>query len=294
MARARGGLVPGGMGHPCRGINQDVKDIPGYPSIDAAASSRPLLVYDGDCAFCKFWVRYWQQLTGQEVDYRPYQEAAADYPAIALSEFQRASQYITPDGHYAGAAEASFRVLGHAPGKEFWLRLYEELPGFAAISEFVYSIIAAHRSAAYCATLILWGKDYRPPEYRLVASLFTRLFGLIYLAAFASFGVQALGLIGSHGILPLKAMLDTIYNRIGPDGFFEMPMLFWLNASDFMIQAVCWAGAAFSLLLFFNLLPRLSLFFCYLLYLSLLYAGNVFMFYQWDTFLLEAGFLALL
>jgi predicted DCC family thiol-disulfide oxidoreductase YuxK len=282
------------MGHPYRGIDQDVKDIPGFPSIDAAASSRPLLVYDGDCAFCKFWVRYWQQLTGQEVDYRPYQEAAAHYPAIALSEFQRASQYITPDGHYAGAAEASFRVLGHAPGKEFWLRLYEELPGFAAISEFVYSIIAAHRSAAYRATLILWGKDYRPPEYGLVAALFTRLFGLIYLAAFASFGVQALGLIGSHGILPLQAMLDTIYHRIGPDGFFEMPMLFWLNASDFMIQAVCWAGAAFSLLVFFNLLPRLSLFLCYLLYLSLLYAGNVFMFYQWDTFLLEAGFLALM
>ena len=42
-----------------------------------------------------------------------------------------------------------------------------------------------------------------------------------------------------------------------------------------MIQAVCWAGAAFSLLVTFNLLPRLSLFLCYLLYLSLLYAGNM-------------------
>src|SRR4029077_8471277 len=77
-------------------------------------------------------------------------------------------------------------------------------------------------------------------------------------------------------------------------GFFELPMVFWLNASDFMIQAVCWAGAVFSLLVFLNLLPRLSLFICYLLYLSLLYAGNVFMSYQWDTFLLEAGFLTFL
>jgi predicted DCC family thiol-disulfide oxidoreductase YuxK len=276
------------------GVDREVKVVPEPKPTDANAASRPLLVYDGDCTFCAFWVRYWQYLTGQAVDYRPYQEVAAQYPSIALSEFQRASQYITPDGRYAGAAEASFRVLSHARGKEFWLLLYQKLPGFAVISEFVYSIIAAHRSAAYRVTLTLWGKGYRPPQYDLAAALFTRLFGLIYLSAFVSFGVQALGLIGGHGILPLAGMLDAIYNRIGPDGFFEIPTVFWLNASDFMIQAVCWAGAAFSLLVVLNLLPRLSLFFCYVLYLSLLNAGNVFMSYQWDTFLLEAGFLTFL
>jgi predicted DCC family thiol-disulfide oxidoreductase YuxK len=252
------------------------------------------LVYDGDCAFCAIWVRYWQRLTGEAVTYRPYQEAAADYPGIAPQEFSHASQYITPDGRYAGAAEASFRVLSHAPGKGFWLTLYQKLPGFAALTEFVYAIIAAHRGLAWRATMLLWGNNYKPPQYQLIAALFTRLFGLIYFFAFVSFGVQALGLIGSHGILPLTGMLDTIYNRIGPDGFFEMPTLFWLNASDFAIQAVCWAGAGFSLLVVCNLLPRFSLLFCFLLYLSLMYAGNVFMFYQWDSFLLEGGFLALL
>jgi predicted DCC family thiol-disulfide oxidoreductase YuxK len=260
----------------------------------AETALRPVLVYDGDCAFCAIWVRYWQRLTGEAVDYRPYQEAAAGYPGIAPEEFKRASQYITPDGRYAGAAEASFRVLSHAPDKGFWLALYQKLPGFAALAEFVYAIIAAHRGLAYRATVILWGKNYQPPQYRLVAGLFIRLFGLIYFSAFVSFGVQALGLIGSHGILPLTGMLDSIYTRVGPDGFFEMPTLFWLNASDFMIQAVCWAGAGFSLLVVFNFLPRLSLFFCFLLYLSLMYGGNVFMFYQWDSFLLEGGFLALL
>jgi hypothetical protein len=49
-----------------------------------------------------------------------------------------------------------------------------------------------------------------------------------------------------------------------------------------------------SLLLVFNRLPRLSLFLLYVLYLSLLYGGQVFMTFQWDTFLLETGFLALL
>jgi lipase maturation factor 1 len=71
-------------------------------------------------------------------------------------------------------------------------------------------------------------------------------------------------------------------------------MVFWWSASDFAIEAVCWAGAGLSLLLTLGLLPRLSLFLLYALYLSLLYAGQVFMTFQWDTFLLETGFLALL
>jgi hypothetical protein len=106
--------------------------------------------------------------------------------------------------------------------------------------------------------------------------------------------VQALGLIGSHGILPLAELVEVIGGRAGTERFFAMPMLFWISASDFAIQAVCWAGAGISLLLIFNVLPRLSLLLLYVLYLSLLYGGQTFMSFQWDTFLLEVGFLALL
>ena len=144
-----------------------------------AASPRPLLVYDGDCAFCGYWARYWKKLTGDSVDYRLYQEVAAQYPAIPLADFQRAVQYIDLDGHYASAAEASFLTLSHARGKGFWLALYRKLPGFAAISELVYAFIAAHRSAFYRISLFRWGKDYGPPRHDLVSFLFLRLFGLI-------------------------------------------------------------------------------------------------------------------
>ena len=260
----------------------------------SAVGPRPLLVYDGDCGFCGYWARYWHKLTGDSVDYKPYQDVAAQYPSIPVADFQRAVQYITPDGQRASAAEASFLTLSHARGKGIWLALYRNLPGFAAVSELTYAFIAAHRAAFYRISLLLWGRDNEPPRYDLVAFLFLRLFGLIYLSAFVSFGVQAQGLIGSHGILPLADMVDAIASRVGPERFFLMPMVFWWNASDFAIQAVCWAGAGLSLLLVFNLLPRLSLFLLYVLYLSLFYGGQVFMAYQWDTFLLEAGFLALL
>jgi predicted DCC family thiol-disulfide oxidoreductase YuxK len=257
-------------------------------------STRPLLVYDGDCAFCVYWARYWEKLTGDSVHYRPYQEITAQHPEIPVAEFQRAVQYMRSDGRRASAAEASFLTLSHARGRHFWLSLYRRLPGFAAVAELVYAFIAAHRSAFYRISLCLWGKGYTPPQYDLVRALFLRLLGLIYLFAFVSFGVQARGLIGSHGILPLQELIDALSGSVGAKRFFVMPMLFWIDASDVAIQVVCWVGAALSVLLFLNRLPRLCLFLLYVLYLSLVYGGQDFMTFQWDTFLLETGFLALL
>ena len=233
-------------------------------------------------------------LTGDRVTYAPYQEVAAQYPEIPLAAFQRAVQYVAPDGKIASGAEAAFLTLSHASGKSFWLTLYRHLPGFAAIAERMYSFVASHRSAFYRPSLWLWGRDYEPPRFDLVSWLFLRAMGLIYLAAFVSFGVQALGLIGSHGILPLSEFADAVRSQLGVEGYWRVPMVFWLEQSDFAIQAACWAGAALSLLLIFNVLPRLSLFFLYALYLSLFYAGQEFMGFQWDLLLLESGFLALL
>jgi predicted DCC family thiol-disulfide oxidoreductase YuxK len=259
----------------------------------AGGASRPVLVYDGDCGFCGYWARYWQKLTGERVAYRPYQQVAAQYPSIALTEFQRAVQFITPDGRHASAAEASFLTLSYARGKGAWLWLYRRLPGFAPLAERAYAFTAAHRPAFFRLSRWLWGGSYEPPQYELVSFLFLRGYGLIYLAAFLSFAVQAQGVIGSHGIMPLAELTDAAAAGAGRARLWLMPMVFWWSSSDIAIQMVCWAGVLFSILLTCNVLSRLSLVLLYVLYLSLLYAGQVFMTYQWDTFLLEGGFLAL-
>ena len=254
----------------------------------------PLLIYDGDCGFCIYWVRYWQRLTGDRVAYAPYQEVAAQFPEIPVAAFQRAVQYVGPDGKIASGAEAALLTLSHADGKGFWLMLYRHVPGFAAIAERMYAFVASHRAALYRPCLWLWGRDYEPPRFDLISWLFIRAIGLIYLTAFVSFGVQALGLIGSHGILPLSEFADAVRSQLGSASYSRVPMVFWLDQSDFAIQVACWAGAALSLLLILDVIPRVSLFFLYALYLSLFYAGQEFMGFQWDLLLLEAGFLALL
>jgi predicted DCC family thiol-disulfide oxidoreductase YuxK len=259
-----------------------------------AASARPRLIYDGDCGFCFYWARYWRKLTGERVEYRPYQQVLPQYPAIPEVEFQRAVQFIAPDGARASAAEASFLTLAQARGRGFWLALYRYLPGFAPVSELAYAFIAHRRGAFFRMSLALWGRDPEPPRYELVSFLFLRLFGLIALCAFVSFAVQAQGLIGSRGILPLSELVDSLSPRLGLERFVLMPMVFWLNDSDLAISAVCWAGAAVSLMLVLGLLPRVSLALIYVLYLSLLYAGQTFMAFQWDTFLLETAIVALI
>ena len=264
------------------------------PAEAPAAPARPRLIYDGDCGFCFYWANYWRKLTGDRVEYRPYQQVLSQYPAIPEAEFKRAVQFIAPDGRRASAAEASFLTLAQAPGRGFWLALYRHLPGFALISELAYAFIARRRAAFFRLSLMLWGSDPEPPRYELVSFLFLRLFGLIALCAFISFVVQAQGLIGARGILPLSELVDALGPRLGAARFVFVPMAFWLNDSDLAIQGVCWAGAVASLTLTLNLLPRLSLVLIYALYLSLLYAGQTFMTFQWDTFLLETTIVALL
>ncbi|HEX9169861.1 MAG TPA: lipase maturation factor family protein [Roseiarcus sp.] len=269
----------------------------GNQSADAAeappAAPRPLLIYDGDCGFCCYWARYWEKLTSEKVEYRPYQQVAAEYPTISEADFKRAVQFIAPEGRRVSGAEASLLTLSHAPGKRFWFALYRYLPGFAVVSEGAYAFIAAHRPAFYRLSLLLWGGNHEPPRYELISFLFLRLFGLIALSAFVSFALQAQGLIGSRGILPLAGLVHAL-GRLGPQRFILAPMVFWLNDSDIAIHAVCWAGACLSLMLVFNFLPRVSLIFIYALYLSLFYAGQTFMSFQWDTFLLETTIVALL
>jgi predicted DCC family thiol-disulfide oxidoreductase YuxK len=255
-------------------------------------SRQPLLIYDGDCGFCKYWVRYWQHLTGSRVTYAPYQEVAAQYPEIPRTEFQRAVQYVAPDGKIASGAEACLLTLSDA-GNSSWLTLYRRFSGFAAIAEGIYALVAANRSALFRPTRWLWGPDYEPPRFEMVAWLFLRAMGVIYLAAFVSFGLQASGLIGSHGILPLSEFLDAARSQLGVESYWRLPMVFWIDQSDLAIQAVCWAGAVLSAMLIFNVLPRTSLFLLYVFYLSLFYAGQIFMGFQWDVLLLETGVLAL-
>ncbi len=62
-----------------------------------SGESQPVLVYDGDCGFCRYTVEYAHAVTGDAVAYRAYQDAAADYPDISVAEFRGSIQLLDAD-----------------------------------------------------------------------------------------------------------------------------------------------------------------------------------------------------
>jgi hypothetical protein len=131
-------------------------------------------------------------------------------------------------------------------------------------------------------------------EQRLVSGLFLRLLALIYLAAFASLSVQIIGLVGETGILPLSDHFTLAAEEYGKGAWLWFPSIFWvIGTSDPALLSVCLLGILLSLIVLLGRWQRLMLILLFTLYLSLYHAGQIFTNFQWDTLLLEAGFLAI-
>ncbi len=260
--------------------------------MDQASLDRPFLVFDGECPFCRAWVEYWKHLTGDRVLYAPYQEVGSGFPRTPRENFASAVKLILPDGEVRSGAHAVFSALALAPGKRGMLWCYDHVPGVPAVSEAAYGVIARHRSSGYQVTRLFWGIPLEPETYRLSSWLFLRILGVVYFIAFVSFGIQAAGLIGSRGILPLADYLRAAHEYLGTPAYWDLPTLFWVNTGDAFIKADWIAGVCLSSLLLLGISWRPIRLALFLLYLSLVTAGQVFMNYQWDALLLEAGFLA--
>ena len=130
--------------------------------------------------------------------------------------------------------------------------------------------------------------------YQYSADLLLRLLGVVYLLAFYSLSSQIHGLIGEAGLLPATTFFSFASDQLGLSGFVTLPSVFWWSSSDHALGLVCYAGMFFSILLIIGVVPLLSTLVLWVLYLSVTIAGQVFLSFQWDNLLLEAGFLAVL
>jgi lipase maturation factor 1 len=261
----------------------------------------PVVIFDGRCGFCRIWIEYWKALTGGRVGYAASQDVGRLYPQIPAKNFSESVQLVMPGGEVFSGARAVFVTLTYAPGAAWLARMllrgYDRLPGFAPFSEAAYRLIASHRTFFYHLTQVTFGKRVLPWKFAKVEWLFLRLLAVIYLIAFASLGVQITGLIGSRGILPLGGYLAAVSKALGVRGYWSMPTIFWLAHGDWFLKAACIAGVALGIVLLLGIVKagweRLLLVGLYILYLSLCSVGQDFLSFQWDSLLLETGFLAI-
>src|SRR3984893_1173297 len=254
---------------------------------------KPLLIWDGDCDFCRLWIERWRAITGGEIDYASYQEVSERFPEIAREQFQKSVVFIDKDGEVFFAAEAVYRSLRCRSSRKWMAWSYDRIPGFVAVSETLYGFIARHRTFSSAVTRLLWGHDVRPPTYFAARRWFFRALGLIYLIAFLSFWVQVDGLVGVNGVEPISQFLAMSRAQLGWHAFPILPTLCWFNASDAFLHFLCSGGVFLSLLLIFGIARLISLIGLFVFYLSLTIAGQTFLNFQWDILLLEAGFLSI-
>ena len=132
-------------------------------------------------------------------------------------------------------------------------------------------------------------------NYSLGFWFFARLTGLSYFFAFLSLLPQIPGLYGSGGILPAQNLLTRASEALGPTAaFFALPSLTWIfSASNNTLHLLAVAGLISSTLLTLGLLRPLSAALTWLCWLSFVNLGQDFLSFQWDTLLLEAGFLVI-
>jgi predicted DCC family thiol-disulfide oxidoreductase YuxK len=254
--------------------------------------ARPVLIFDGECMFCRQWVDRWREAAGDRLGFEPAQTAKHRFPEIPSQEFARAVQLIDTEGRVSSAAEAVFRARAIAIHRT-WLRTtYERLPGFALAAEVAYRLVAHHRLILSRLTRLLWGADVRRPTFGVSTWLFLRLLGAGHLIALVSFWSQLNGLVGPQGILPAQAYFDALQGPLGAARFWHVPTLCWLFGAGWFLHVLCAAGVAVAVALIAGWAPALCLTLLWVTYLSLCAAGQMFMNYQWDALLLETTLLA--
>ncbi|MEM6883507.1 MAG: DCC1-like thiol-disulfide oxidoreductase family protein [Verrucomicrobiota bacterium] len=124
--------------------------------------SLPVLIYDGTCGFCKRWVLRLHGITNKGFEYRPFQDAASDYPDIPATDFSTAAQFIDQTGTRSSGARAMLTALSQGKGPHWPLNTYQNVPGIRPVTDLVYHYIARNRSLFSAIDRFFWGKEATP------------------------------------------------------------------------------------------------------------------------------------
>ncbi|XP_072529060.1 lipase maturation factor 2b [Salminus brasiliensis] len=147
---------------------------------------------------------------------------------------------------------------------------------------------------------VLGVKSGKMGEVRIPAQMFLWSLAIVYLFAFASIYIQIPGLCGDDGVVPVRLLVPRT-----PSPLLEQlqaaPSLFWLGPTlglgpQQCLEIICLLGVLLSLgaVLLGALRDSLVYLCLWALYLSLYTVGGDFLHSEWDSLLLEAGFLAFL
>lgn len=115
--------------------------------------ARPVVLFDGDCAFCRRWVARLERWDRKHrLELLPQQQRATrrDLPDIPEAALDRALHVVSPEGNVFEGARALAELGRWLPALAPLRRAYR-MPGIGWLSEKAYAWVARRRHRFGCA-----------------------------------------------------------------------------------------------------------------------------------------------
>jgi predicted DCC family thiol-disulfide oxidoreductase YuxK len=114
--------------------------------------TRPVLVYDGQCGFCRDWVSRLERWGLRGMDLLPSQDRnqRTDLPFLSDDQVDREMVVVLPDQRVLGGGAAMREVWWRVPRLRF-IAMLLSLPGLTALRDIGYRWVAARRKRDTCA-----------------------------------------------------------------------------------------------------------------------------------------------
>lgn len=154
-------------------------------STDFPPKNKPLMVYDGNCGFCKYWVIKWKLMSGDSIEYQPFQKVASSFKDINAKHFAEAVRFIDMDGKVysgPGAAYYTYFIKGKV---KFLYKAYKNKNWFRRLNDIVYQWVADNRDFVFRICIKMLGKNPRITQHLWVYYLI----GLLVLISLISAGL---------------------------------------------------------------------------------------------------------
>lgn len=113
----------------------------------ATAPQKTVIVYDGDCHFCRDQIARIQRWdANNQFEYLPRQAPEADvrFPILKSIDFDKGMRLIEPNGNNFEGADAIHQIARRLPATSAIAWLYK-VPGINQICKAAYAWVAANR-----------------------------------------------------------------------------------------------------------------------------------------------------
>ena len=115
--------------------------------MDTPSTPRPVVIYDGECRFCRWSVRRIQRLDRKgrfEIVPRQLPGIEDRFPILADSDFNTGLRFIDTDGRVAVGADGVYEIYRRLPPYHVVAWVYR-LPLLKQVCRAAYAFVARHR-----------------------------------------------------------------------------------------------------------------------------------------------------